>query len=312
MTGPSGIRFLLPVALPLFIVACSEQESAPPATGQESAPPASATVQSGDRLVAGDTAKGLDYAFYKESVEPIFMRHRGGFVGSDTSCVACHTVQANAPLGLQALTLENGEIFWTEEQSRQNFENVAMLVNPGAPETSRLLMAPLAPTAGGERHSGGIFWESTDHAEYRLIAEWIASGDPNFGAEPLVEVDFEFYRSCVQPVFVNPIENAMPCSECHSGQFAAPNPENSYWTVEQSRQSFEELIYLIDPGRPEYSRFLHKPLHPNAGGDLMHNGGRRWYSQDDPERQALADWVRGDSVGEQCPPALQFDYPPRP
>ena len=289
--------------LTVLVIGCGEQESAP-STPQ--------TTQTSDAGVTRDTPKGLDFEFYKESVEPIFIRYRGGFVGSDTACIACHTVQANAPLGLVALTEENGEVYWTEEQSRTNMENVALLVNPSAPETSRILMAPLAPTAGGEAHSGGIFWDSANHSEYRIISQWIATGNPNAGAEPTVDIDFEFFRSCVQPIFVNPIENAMPCIECHSGQFAIPNPDNSYWTLEQSRQSFEELMTFVDPGRPDYSRFLHKPLHPDAGGDLMHNGGRRWYSQDDPERRALENWVRGDAVGDQCPPALQFDYPPRP
>ena len=286
----------------LFIVSCSEQESSNTSSVAQNG--------SGDMTVR-DTPKGLDYEFYKESIEPIFIRYRGGFVGSDTACVACHTVQANAPLGLVALTEDNGEVYWTEEQSRQNFENVAMLVDPSDPESSRLLLAPLSPTAGGERHSGGIFWNSTDHSEYRLFADWIATGDPTASADPVVDVDFEFFRSCVQPIFVNPIDNAMPCTECHSGVFAIPPPANAYWTEEQSRIAFEELIYLIDPGRPDSSRFLHKPLHPNAGGDLMHNGGRRWYSKDDPERQALASWIRGDSVGSQCPSALRFDSPPR-
>ena len=285
-----------------FTVSCSEQESSTTSNVAQNG--------SGDMTVR-DTPKGLDYEFYKESIEPIFIRYRGGFVGSDTACVACHTVQANAPLGLVALTEDNGEVYWTEEQSRQNFENVAMLVDPSDPESSRLLLAPLSPTAGGERHSGGIFWNSTDHSEYRLFADWIATGDPTASADPVVDVDFEFFRSCVQPIFVNPIDNAMPCTECHSGVFAIPPPANTYWTEEQSRIAFEELIYLIDPGRPDSSRFLHKPLHPNAGGDLMHNGGRRWYSKDDPERQALASWIRGDSVGSQCPSALQFDNPPR-
>lgn len=285
-----------------FTVSCSEQESSTTSNVAQNG--------SGDMTVR-DTPKGLDYEFYKESIEPIFIRYRGGFVGSDTACVACHTVQANAPLGLVALTEDNGEVYWTEEQSRQNFENVAMLVDPSDPESSRLLLAPLSPTAGGERHSGGIFWNSTDHSEYRLFADWIATGDPTASADPVVDVDFEFFRSCVQPIFVNPIDNAMPCTECHSGVFAIPPPANAYWTEEQSRIAFEELIYLIDPGRPDSSRFLHKPLHPNAGGDLMHNGGRRWYSKDDPERQALASWIRGDSVGSQCPSALQFDNPPR-
>lgn len=282
----------------VILTACSEQES------DSSAP------QSSSGEVAPN--KGLDFDYYVSAVEPIFMRHRGGFVGTDTSCVACHTSQANAPLGLQPLQEENGTVFWTEEQSRQNFENVVMLVNPGAPETSRLLLAPLATTAGGDRHSGGNFWNSTEHSEYRIIADWIASGDPNAGADPVVDVDFEFFRACVQPLFVNPIDNAMPCAECHSGEFAIPPPEGSYWTMEQSRQAFESFSYLLDPGRPESSRFLHKPLHPDAGGDLMHNGGRRWHSKDDPERMALASWVRGDARGDECPAPLQYDYPPRP
>ena len=301
MKKKSLLQFGL-LLMSLIVFGCSEQNSSSPTNIAQN---------SSDTAVVRDTPKGLDYEFYKESIEPIFIRHRGGFVGSDTSCVACHTVQANAPLGLVALTEENGEVFWTEEQSRQNFENVAMLVNPSDPETSRLLLAPLSPTAGGERHSGGIFWNSTDHSEYRLLSNWIATGSPNATADPVIDVDFEFFRSCVQPIFVNPLENAMPCTECHSGVFAIPPPANAYWTEQQSRLAFEELIYLIDPGRPESSRFLHKPLHPNAGGDLMHNGGRRWYSKDDPERQALASWIRGESTGSQCPSALQFDNPPR-
>ncbi|MCG8414314.1 MAG: hypothetical protein MI746_08860 [Pseudomonadales bacterium] len=291
---------LLVIAAAVVLIGCSEQESTPGTVAQ---------IDNGS--ATRDTAKGLDYEFYRDSIEPIFLRHRGGFVGSDTSCVACHTTQANAPLGLQPLTEENGNVFWTEAQSRQNFENVAMLVNPSNPESSRLLLAPLAPAAGGERHSGGIFWDTNQHAEYRVVAEWIATGNSSATADPIVDVDFEFFRSCVQPIFVNPIDNAMPCIECHSGEFAVPPPENSYWTEEQSRQAFEDLLYLIDPGRPDSSRFLHKPLHPNAGGDLMHNGGRRWFSADDPERMALADWVRGDATGDQCPPALQYEYPPR-
>jgi hypothetical protein len=63
---------------------------------------------------------------------------------------------------------------------------------------------------------------------------------------------------------------------------------------------------FIDAGHPENSRFLHKPLHPDVGGDLMHNGGRRWMSRDDPEWRALAAWVRGDATGSACPAALRF------
>jgi len=36
-------------------------------------------------------------------------------------------------------------------------------------------------------------------------------------------------------------------------------------------------------------------LQSNTGGDNYHSGGRRWMSQDNPEWQMLADWVRGDT-----------------
>ena len=96
MTTTTSMRLFL-LLITATIISCSEQESTPTA------------VQTAENTVTRDTPKGLDYDFYKESIEPIFMRYRGGFVGSDTSCVACHTVQANAPLGLEPLTEENGE-----------------------------------------------------------------------------------------------------------------------------------------------------------------------------------------------------------
>ncbi|MQA92580.1 MAG: hypothetical protein GEU90_20550 [Gemmatimonas sp.] len=114
----------------------------------------------------------------------------------------------------------------------------------------------------------------------------------------------------MQPIFVNPIPNAVACTECHGGggsrAFARPPPEGQSWSEEESRASYQALMELIEPGHPEFSRFLHHPLNPREGGDFMHNGGRRWDSRDDPEWQALADWIRGDLRGSSCPAALQF------
>jgi hypothetical protein len=35
------------------------------------------------------------------------------------------------------------------------------------------------------------------------------------------------------------------------------------------------------------------PLAEEAGGDQMHSGGKHWDSQNNPEWQTLAEWVRG-------------------
>ena len=114
----------------------------------------------------------LDYAFYRDRVEPIFLRDRGGFGPGASACVSCH-VPSGTPLKLQPLqTGEDGEAFWTEEQSRRNFVVVSSLVSPGQPERSRLLREPLAESAGGsEFHVGGKFWESQDDPEWQVLAE---------------------------------------------------------------------------------------------------------------------------------------------
>ena len=91
----------------------------------------------------------------------------------------------------------------------------------------------------------------------------------------------------------------MECVNCHGGGgrgFAQTLPEGrDYWNVEESRENFEIIQRYVEPGWPLSSRFLTHPLAPEAGGDGYHGGGRRWNSQDDPEWQMLAAWVRGEA-----------------
>src|SRR5437016_12086927 len=94
-------------------------------------------------------APSLDYQFFTQRVEPIFLKKRAGH----TRCYVCHS-QSNNAFRLEKLS--PGSSFWTEDQSRRNFENVSSLVNPGDPATSLLLQQPLAPERGGNPfHSGG-------------------------------------------------------------------------------------------------------------------------------------------------------------
>ena len=64
---------------------------------------------------------------------------------------------------------------WTVEQSRKNFDVVTKLVNTAAPATSRLLLKPLDPSAGGMGHTGGSFWTSRTDPEYLALLKWIQS-----------------------------------------------------------------------------------------------------------------------------------------
>jgi hypothetical protein len=107
----------------------------------------------------------LDYAFFKERVQPIFLKKRPGHA----RCVACHT-HRSPPLQ----SLAPGATSWNEEQSRQNFAVWKQFVVPGHPLKSLMLLHPLAEAAGGDRfHAGGKHWKSQNDPEWQALAGWV-------------------------------------------------------------------------------------------------------------------------------------------
>jgi|Marorgknorr_s2lv_3_1036020.scaffolds.fasta_scaffold27420_2 mono/diheme cytochrome c family protein len=247
-------------------------------------------------------AQALDFDVYRSQIEPIFYAPRGGHGPSVSPCVTCH-VQSGTPMRLQPLQeASDGSVFWTEAQSRQNFEYVSRLVVPGDPDRSRLLLKALAMGSGGARfHVGGKFLENRSHPQWEAMASWVSAAAP-VPEEPPQTLDFEFFRTCVQQIFQSKREGRMECVHCHGGGgrgFAQSLPEGrDYWNLEESQENFEIIQRYVEPGWPMSSRFLTHPLTPEAGGDGYHSGGRRWMSQDDPEWQMLAAWVGGE--GPSC------------
>src|SRR5436190_7892177 len=86
------------------------------------------------------SASTLDYAFFRDRVQPIFLAKRPGHA----RCVECHD---NRTPRLQELA--PGAAMWNDEESRKNFEAWQRVVVPGDPMASRMLMHPLAAEAGG-------------------------------------------------------------------------------------------------------------------------------------------------------------------
>ena len=112
-------------------------------------------------------ARALDYDAFKSKIEPIFLQKREGH----TRCYVCHA-ESNNHFRLEKLS--SGQTAWNDEQSRKNFAMVAKLVNPGDPDTSRLLLHPLAPEGGGDVfHSGGRQFADKNDPAWKAIADWV-------------------------------------------------------------------------------------------------------------------------------------------
>ena len=84
-------------------------------------------------------------------------------------------------------------------------------------------------------------------------------------------LDFEFFKTRVQPVFTTKRPGNARCISCHA--FGTPMqlqplaPGAATWDEEQSRKNFDVVRSRVVPGNPDASRLLRHPLVESAGGD---------------------------------------------
>jgi hypothetical protein len=235
----------------------------------------------------------LSFEFFRDRVQPIFLAKRPGHA----TCMECHD---NGTPRLQELS--PGATTWNEEQSHKNFEAWSRLVAPGNPQASRMLMHPLAASAGGDPfHAGGKHWKSQSDPEWQTLAAWVKTGTP---AAPTAttSLDFDEYRKNIEPIFLKerqPNEGSgNACASCHTRmasrlRLQALPAGATAWTEDQSRANFRVVSALVTPGDPATSRLLLHPLAVDAGGDPSHTGGKFWTSRDNPEWKTIAAWVSG-------------------
>jgi len=128
-----------------------------------------------------------------------------------------------------------------------------------------------------------------------------AGGAQATAAAQASTLDYEYFKTKVEPIFLKKRPGHARCYACHEGanhalKLAKLSTGNANWTEEESRRNFESVSQIVEPGNPLGSELLTHPLAPEAGGDAFHSGGRQFESQNDPDWKTLADWVRGQKA----------------
>jgi hypothetical protein len=131
-----------------------------------------------------------------------------------------------------------------------------------------------------------------------------AQQTPSEAAKP--SLDYEYFKVRIEPIFLEHRPDHPRCYSCH--QMPRHNggplslqvlpPGATFWTEEQSQMNFKTVSKIVIPNAPLSSFFLMEPLAPEAGGWAnMHQGGRQFMSQDDPDWQTMKAWVNGERLG---------------
>jgi hypothetical protein len=124
-----------------------------------------------------------------------------------------------------------------------------------------------------------------------------AKGQPASSPAAADTLDYEFFRTKVQPILLAARPGHTRCVVCHSINNAPLHlvqlsPGSTSWNEEQSRRNFQLVQKVVVPGY-EGSKLLVHPLAEQAGGDPHHGGGQQFSSQNDPEWQTLKAFVLG-------------------
>jgi hypothetical protein len=112
------------------------------------------------------SGSSLDYEFFKQKVEPIFLNKRPGHA----RCVTCHSVNN---VRLHLVPLSPGAANWNEEQSQQNFQLIKRVAFPGNPQSPLLIHVLLEEAGGDFFHSGGKHFDSQNDPEWLTLKAFV-------------------------------------------------------------------------------------------------------------------------------------------
>jgi hypothetical protein len=146
-----------------------------------------------------------------------------------------------------------------------------------------------------------VKWRSSSHlvvaAACLVLVAAAASRPAQSQPAGAASLNYDFFKSKVEPVFLEKRPGHTRCVVCHVTNNApfhlVPlSPGATSWNEEQSKQNFELIQRVAAPGVAD-SPLVKHPLAQEAGGDAHHGGGQQFTSQQDLDWQTLKAFVTG-------------------
>src|SRR5437899_12179385 len=97
-------------------------------------------------------------------------------------------------------------------------------------------------------------------------------------APATTRLDFEFFKTKVQPIFLAKREGHARCIACHSKgtpmRLQALSPGDTTWDEEQSRKNFQVVVHRVMFRKLTQNRLIMHPIEAEACSELSHYVGK--------------------------------------
>ena len=125
-----------------------------------------------------------------------------------------------------------------------------------------------------------------------------AQSAPAASSAASASLDYQFFKTKVEPVFLTKRPGHTRCVVCHTSNNAPLHlvplsPGSTRWNEDQSRQNFTLIQRVAIPGSMD-SPLVKHPLAEEAGGDYHHGGAQQFSSKQDPHWLTLKAFVMGE------------------
>ena len=166
-----------------------------------------------------------------------------------------------------------------DEQTRFNYGQAAGFVVPSgtAVEQSEILLRPLSSLAGGVSHTGGVFFQSRDDLQWKMVKDWsvLVQMSPPLG--PVVKTAGQtFFETRVMPKL---LQRGCALEGCHSpdgfNDFRLRSGANGSFAPLALRRNYEAALdefMALDTIDVKQSRMVKKNIAAAAGG-IVHRAG---------------------------------------